>query len=476
MKKKQFTLESQLQFAKLSGDYNPIHIDEVAARRMLFGIPIVHGIHGLLWALDEWLKNATKKISILSIKVFFEKPIGLDEEISLSINNNGNNARITMLGSDLQIKSTIIITWEPSEIKEILKPINRFPSQSPSCAVSHEEIIEKSGELSLYLKEIVAKEIFPNLLNFVSPLQISVFLAVSRLVGVECPGLNSLFSELRLEFSRADHDCQKLQYEVKEYKRKMSLALISVVSPLMSGAIRAFLRPNIYKQDSYKKIQKIVNDNEFIGWRVIIIGGSRGLGEVCAKILAAAGAKVIITFCHGLEDANKIVDEINSNSKKHAKCMYYDALALNQKAFDLTQINWDPTHLFYFATPHISSGESGQFSTNLFNKFCQYYVVGFMNTINLFLERGLRNIFYPSSVFLDKIPVNMGEYISSKIAGEMLCQFLEKNNKDLKIYKPRLPRMSTDQTVGLLPLTNDDPAHVMLNHLRSFKRMINNNQ
>ena len=87
MKKKQFTLENQLRFAKLSGDYNPIHIDKIAARRMIFGMPIVHGIHALLWALDTWLQNANETISISSIKVFFEKPIGLDEEISLSINN-----------------------------------------------------------------------------------------------------------------------------------------------------------------------------------------------------------------------------------------------------------------------------------------------------------------------------------------------------------------------------------------------------
>ena len=70
----------------------------------------------------------------------------------------------------------------------------------------------------------------------------------------------------------------------------------------------------------------------------------------------------------------------------------------------------------------------------------------------------------------------MGEYTSSKIAGEMLCQVLEKNNKGLKIYKPRLPRMSTDQTVGVLPVNNDDPVSVMLYQLKEFKKIINKNQ
>tara|TARA_S200000501_G_scaffold324055_1_gene321080 strand:+ start:788 stop:2215 length:1428 start_codon:yes stop_codon:yes gene_type:complete len=475
MKKKQFTLENQLRFAKLSGDYNPIHIDKIAARRMIFGMPIVHGIHPLLWALDIWLQNANEKISISSIKVFFEKPIGLDEEISLSINNDDQRrVRMTLLGSNLQVKSTIIFTWERSKIEHLSIPFNSFPDKSSSCAVSDQEIMGKSGELDLYLNVQVAKEIFPNLLNRVSPLQVAVLLGISRLVGVECPGLHSLFSELSLECCMEDRDCKTLKYEVKQFKRKMSLAFISVTSPIMNGNIRAFLRPKTQKQDSYKKIQKLVDGTEFIGWCVIVIGGSRGLGEVCAKILAAGGAKVIITYRYGLEDANEIVEEINTNSGT-AKCMYYDVLAMKQKAFDSSQINWHPTHLFYFATPYISSGKTGGFSTSVFNNFCNYYVVGFMKCTNLFLKSGLRYVFYPSSIFIDDVPMNMGEYTSSKIAGEMLCQYLEKNNGGLKIYKPRLPRMSTDQTVSLLPLNNEDPVSVMLHHLKKFKNIIINN-
>ena len=41
---KTFTLEDQLEFARFSGDRNPIHIDPVAARRTLTGQCIVHGI------------------------------------------------------------------------------------------------------------------------------------------------------------------------------------------------------------------------------------------------------------------------------------------------------------------------------------------------------------------------------------------------------------------------------------------------
>ena len=45
--------ELQERFAALSGDRNPMHMDAVAARRTQAGLPVVHGIHTLLWALDS---------------------------------------------------------------------------------------------------------------------------------------------------------------------------------------------------------------------------------------------------------------------------------------------------------------------------------------------------------------------------------------------------------------------------------------
>jgi acyl dehydratase len=55
---KVFTDRDQTFFAALSGDWNPMHMDPVAARRTQAGLPAVHGIHGLLWALENTPSNA----------------------------------------------------------------------------------------------------------------------------------------------------------------------------------------------------------------------------------------------------------------------------------------------------------------------------------------------------------------------------------------------------------------------------------
>ena len=42
---KVFDINVENNFSSLSGDFNPIHINEQIARRELFGEIIVHGIH-----------------------------------------------------------------------------------------------------------------------------------------------------------------------------------------------------------------------------------------------------------------------------------------------------------------------------------------------------------------------------------------------------------------------------------------------
>ena len=48
-----FDEPDQLFFARLSGDFNPIHMDPLTARRTNASATVVHGIHAVLWALDK---------------------------------------------------------------------------------------------------------------------------------------------------------------------------------------------------------------------------------------------------------------------------------------------------------------------------------------------------------------------------------------------------------------------------------------
>jgi hypothetical protein len=125
-----------------------------------------------------------------------------------------------------------------------------------------------------------------------------------------------------------------------------------------------------------------------------------------------------------------------------------------------------PTHLYYFATPHIFDGLQGHFSPSLFDRFSRFYVHGLWQIFSSLQAMGnkLKYIFYPSTVALDDPPVDMMEYVAAKAAGEALCAAI-KRRFAVRVHCPRLPRVATDQTASLYPVKNEDPLQVLVNHL-----------
>src|SRR5580700_7352464 len=78
-----FSLEDQIAFAKLSSDWNPMHLDQAFARRTQVGAPVVHGIHNLVWAADAVLRAFP--IPVANIRARFLQPLYLDEVASVRI-------------------------------------------------------------------------------------------------------------------------------------------------------------------------------------------------------------------------------------------------------------------------------------------------------------------------------------------------------------------------------------------------------
>ena len=467
MSKQSFTADSQSRFAELSGDYNPLHVDAVHARRLMFGAPVVHGLHSLLWSLDAWIARFDRRIALDSIKASFPKPVRVGEEIELSINKDqGQQARLLTLCRQETVARIDIVWRESSDADAAVIPSHRFDAVDPVELQTYENA---SGELALFLDVELATRLLPHLCSRLPAHQIASLLASTRLVGMDCPGLHSVYSDITLSFKPAI-DATPIAYQVKSVDERFALLTMQLASPAVSGVIRAFIRPRPCQQRPFTELRKQVDGQEFAGQRALIVGGSRGLGEVTAKLLAAGGAQVLITYHQGAADAEALVSEMVAAGVDAGSAAFN---VLDPQAAPAGEVlkQWAPTHLYYFATPFIATGKSGSFSQPLLEKFCSYYVSGFLGTVNLLAGSGLTAVFSPSSVFVEDVPDTLFEYAAAKASAEFVCaQLAAKRAQDLKVSWPRLPKLDTDQTAALAASDNPDPAPVMLQALRDFVR------
>lgn len=473
MNKKRFSAIDQAAFARLSGDYNPIHMDEVVARRLLFGAPVVHGIHALLWCLNVLCQSRGEvNQQLIEVKAIFQKPIIVGEEVSIETTSMHSSrteewnikAKLIVNQSAVALISAKfghVIVTSPGR----LPPEPSFPEQVASRDIERGQIDSQSGSLPLHLQAPAAADLFPALTQRLPAMQISVLLATTRVVGVHCPGLNSVFSELTLSqtMNAADH----LEYRVSQFDERFDLAMIDILAPQMTGQLRAFLRPAARQQPVYAEFLREVEPTEFANCRVLLIGGSRGLGEVAAKIFSAGGADVRLTYHKGGQDAANVVEEISA-AGGNASAFQFDISNATLPDDLLSDGTWVPTHALYFATPRIFSGTKGVFSANLFNGFCDYFVVAFSRIFTQLNALGTNRFFLPSSSALDEMPADMAEYVAAKAAAEHAARILETTHRDVVIAQPRLPRLATDQTVTISASEEEDPLPVLLNELRHF--------
>ena len=457
-----FLLTDQMAFAGLSGDSNPLHIDPVAARRLVFGRPVVHGIHLLLWALETVLDRGGR---LAALKVSFKAPVGVGEAVTSAVMVSDESGMRIALEVDGRQTTVIEVTFAPAG-PNVLVP-DRAPPVGSCRVLTAAELPTAAGTLDLMVESAALHARFPRLVDLLPSDQLAFLLATTRLVGMECPGLHSLYSSLALKFAEPALEAEpRLAWRVRRFDPRTSYVDVALDGVGASGHLTAFLRPAPRSQPGFAELKSRVAGDAFAGRRALVIGGSRGLGEVSAKLLAAGGADVRLTCFRGVHEAEAVAADITAGGGR-AEVRVFDVLG---KAEDLTRTlgpDWAPTHLYYFATPPIFVAARKRFSSELFAGFCGYYVTGFVNLVKA-LEvsagRPLR-VFYPSSVAVDDPPADMGEYAAAKAAGEMAARFLAAADPNLAIRIERLPRLPTDQTASLLAVDAADPVSLLLDIL-----------
>lgn len=94
-------------FARVSGDDNPIHVDEAFSARTGFGRTVSHGmlLYSKLWGV---LVAAHPEIRQLSQTMMFANPCYAGEEVGLSITETGPN-RLRMLAWRLADEAELLV-------------------------------------------------------------------------------------------------------------------------------------------------------------------------------------------------------------------------------------------------------------------------------------------------------------------------------------------------------------------------------
>jgi hypothetical protein len=280
--------------------------------------------------------------------------------------------------------------------------------------------------------------------------------------------LHSIYVGFDLKLTADEAPPNELQFAVTAVDSRFRRVQLSIAGGGIAGSLDTFSRTPPVAQASMASVAELVTPGEFNQAVALIVGGSRGLGELTAKLIAAGGGKVIITYANGKADADNIAAQITEWGG-NCDVLAYDARQPADR--QLEALPQPPTHLYYFATPTISRRKSGLCARERFDEFNDFYVHGFLRLVEAGLRRRPEGItvFYPSTVYVQDRPADLTEYAMSKAAGEILCTDIAKYLPKVRVLSERLPRLPTDQTASMIPVDSASALSVMLPLVRKMQ-------
>ena len=474
---KVFSAQDQLAFARLSGDHNPMHMDPVAARRLISGRQVVHGIHTLLHALNLWQDKSGRQLQRVSCT--FANPVNVGDRVVFSQHDDGDDRTVITAAVDGLDCSKIDIHLAPVPVAlPPSAPALNTPRAVRRIAALTTPLDEAPGSQTgqpMHLEDAQAADALATLqATFTQAAarlgvqRLSAIVQMSYLVGMVCPGLHSVFSSLQFSLPAAAGLSEGLTYEVRKYDQRFRLFVIDFRG-VLEGEIWAFLRPPPQAQPSTREMAAHVLPGEFKGQRALVIGGSRGLGETTAKLLAAGGASVTITYAAGRDDALAVAEDIRAHGA--GSC---ELAPLNLKDDFPAHFAPDAANIdtvYFFATPRIFAKHTELFDHRTFDEFVSFYLHRFYQLCT-WLNQGERQVpvkvYLPSTVFITERPKGMTEYAMAKAAAEVLADDLNGSLANVKIIHTRLPRLATDQTSSILKLSVASNVDALLPIVRAM--------
>lgn len=441
---------AQAAFVALSGDANPLHTDELAARRLPFGRVAVHGVHLALLAVDAWAASTGR--SPARVRATFRHPVGVGDAIDVEVDGaDAPEAPVRLLVGGRVVADVRVGAGGVAGVDLRATPPAGEPDVHAWADLAG-RAAGLAGSTALTGDPGAIAAHFPH----VPPRLVAALLALTRIVGMRVPGLHSMLSSIDVTVADGDD----LVYAVDSLDERFSKVVLCF-GGAATGTATAFVRP--------EPVEPVVDTaevvrGEFAGVRGLVVGGSRGLGAAAVQLLAAGGADVRFTFHRGADEAAAVA--------AHAPGAAAFALDVDRVTADLATVvddGWQPTMLAWFASPPIFVGARGSWSDALHARFHHVYVDAFLTAVDALESPGAGGptaILWPSSEAVDVEVPGMAEYADAKRSGEAACDALLARRPGLHVDRLRFPRLRTDQTASFVPVDADDPVPHVLAALR----------
>ncbi len=452
-----WTEAHQIAFAGATGDVNPMHMDARVARRTLAGDRAVHGVHAALWALDA-CADTHPLARLATLQMRFERFVLVGERAEITI--DGAEAGHLRLSLSVNGVRTVTIQGTFAAERAPARPIEAAPTAIPAepVVVDPAGIAGLAGAFRLPDPASIAA-LAPRLARAIGPARVAALGGLSTLVGMFVPGLHSILSKIDVTLTD-EAQGSSLAYAVKRFQPMLQSVTIEAGGPGLTARVEGFVRPRPVEQESLRDLAALVRPGAFSDVSALVIGGSRGLGAATAKLIAAGGGAVCITYASGAGEAEAVAREIRDGGGR-CQVLRYDAAG--PVAGQLDALAMSPSQLYHFATPRIFRQKRAPFEPGCFEEMMRVYNYAFYELSLVCLgRRDAVTAFYPSTTAIDEAPRDTLEYVMAKTAGETLAATMARTIPNLRTVIERLPRVRTDQTATIFPVPAAAPGALML--------------
>jgi NAD(P)-dependent dehydrogenase (short-subunit alcohol dehydrogenase family) len=311
-----FTASDVALFGEASHDVNPLHTSPEYARRTHFGVPVVHGILAML-ACAGRAGPRPRDLRVARIDVEFKNPVFTEVPYEVRVEERGDRS-VLRLGDGRRPLLKATIAFEKGPSWDVVA--GSAAARSSARKATLEELVPGWACRGQYGAEPSALRALQQRLGLGGqvggPLETTLVLALSFLVGMEAPGEAALFARASISFRPVDlppAGLRSLTYDlaVTEQDRRFGRIQAGVSfaldgTPIADAALDSFVRGPPVELDPARLRSLAPPSTRLAGKTALVVGGSRGLGAAIALCLADHGCRVVLNFAKSRASAERV--------------------------------------------------------------------------------------------------------------------------------------------------------------------------